>query len=97
MENTYGNKQPFTERIPSSNRTSVKAQDVDKTEMNLVFDSIIEAPEQFKELYDDFISGTLISKVSEADMMLRELVMTSNIDKEKYDLIREKLIGKDGH
>ncbi len=29
MENTYGNKQPFTERIPSSNRTSVKSQDVD--------------------------------------------------------------------
>ncbi|WP_445955989.1 chromosomal replication initiator protein DnaA [Yeosuana sp.] len=29
MENTYGNKQPFTERIPSSNRSSVKAQEVD--------------------------------------------------------------------
>jgi len=29
MENTYGNKQSFTERIPSSNRTSLKAQDVD--------------------------------------------------------------------
>ena len=29
MENTYGNKQPFTEKIPSANRTSVKAQDVD--------------------------------------------------------------------
>ena len=29
MENTYGNKQPFTERIPSSNRSSVKSQDVD--------------------------------------------------------------------
>jgi len=29
MENTYGNKQPFTERIPSSNRTAVKAQDID--------------------------------------------------------------------
>jgi chromosomal replication initiator protein len=29
MENTYGNKQPFTERIPSSNRGGVKAQDVD--------------------------------------------------------------------
>ena len=29
MENTYGNKQPFTERIPSTNRTAVKAQDVD--------------------------------------------------------------------
>ena len=29
MENTYGNKQPFTERIPSSNRSSVKAQNVD--------------------------------------------------------------------
>ena len=28
MENTYGNKQPFTEKIPSSNRSSVKAQDV---------------------------------------------------------------------
>ncbi len=29
MENTYGNKQPFTERIPSSNRGAVKAQDID--------------------------------------------------------------------
>ena len=29
MENTYGNKQPFTERIPSSNRAALKAQDVD--------------------------------------------------------------------
>ncbi len=29
MENTYGNKQPFTERIPSSNRTAVKSQEVD--------------------------------------------------------------------
>jgi chromosomal replication initiator protein len=29
MENTYGNKQPFTERIPSSNRSFVKAQNVD--------------------------------------------------------------------
>lgn len=29
MENTYGNKQPFTERIPSSNRGSVKPQDVE--------------------------------------------------------------------
>ncbi|WP_066225317.1 chromosomal replication initiator protein DnaA [Formosa haliotis] len=29
MENTYGNKQPFTERIPSSSRSSVKPQDVD--------------------------------------------------------------------
>lgn len=29
MENTYGNKEPFTEKIPSSNRTGVKSQDVD--------------------------------------------------------------------
>ena len=29
MENTYGNKQPFTERIPSSNRGGFKAQNVD--------------------------------------------------------------------
>ncbi len=29
MENTYGNKQPFTEKIPSSNRTPVKSQEVD--------------------------------------------------------------------
>ena len=29
MENTYGNKQPFTERIPSSNRGGIKAQNVD--------------------------------------------------------------------
>mgnify|MGYP001284669102 CR=1 FL=1 len=29
MENTYGNKQPFTEKIPSSNRGAFKSQDVD--------------------------------------------------------------------
>ena len=29
MENTYGNKQPFTEKIPSSNRTAVYSQPVD--------------------------------------------------------------------
>ena len=29
MENTYGNKQPFTEKIPSTNRSAVKSQDVD--------------------------------------------------------------------
>ena len=29
MENTYGNRQPFTERIPSSNRTAVISQEVD--------------------------------------------------------------------
>ena len=29
MENTYGNKQPFTERIPSANRGAVKSQEVD--------------------------------------------------------------------
>lgn len=29
MENTYGNKQPFTEKIPSSNRTPVSSQEVD--------------------------------------------------------------------
>ena len=29
MENTYGNKQPFTEKIPSSNRSAVKSQYVD--------------------------------------------------------------------
>lgn len=29
MENTYGNKQPFTEKIPSTQRTSVKSQEVD--------------------------------------------------------------------
>jgi chromosomal replication initiator protein len=29
MENTYGNKQPFTEKIPSSNRSQMKDQEVD--------------------------------------------------------------------
>ncbi|GAA0719277.1 chromosomal replication initiator protein DnaA [Aquimarina litoralis] len=29
MENTYGNKKPFTEKIPSSNRTPVTSQEVD--------------------------------------------------------------------
>ncbi len=35
MENTYGNKQPFTEKIPSSNRAnSYKSQDVDAPSKN---------------------------------------------------------------
>ncbi|MBK42340.1 MAG: chromosomal replication initiator protein DnaA [Flavobacteriaceae bacterium] len=29
MENTYGNKQPFTEKIPSSNRGTIKSQQAD--------------------------------------------------------------------
>ena len=29
MENTYGNKEPFTERIPSSNRGNVSSQEMD--------------------------------------------------------------------
>ena len=29
MENTYGNKQPFTEKIPSSNRATMQPQEVD--------------------------------------------------------------------
>ena len=29
MENTYGNKQPFTESIPSSQQAAVQAQQVD--------------------------------------------------------------------
>ena len=29
MENTYGNKQPFTEKIPSSQRTQISSQDID--------------------------------------------------------------------
>lgn len=29
MENTYGNKQPFTEKIPSSNRAPAKDQEID--------------------------------------------------------------------
>lgn len=29
MENSYGNKQPFTEKIPSSNRGALRSQDVD--------------------------------------------------------------------
>lgn len=29
MENTYGNKQPFTEKIPSTNRSNLRSQDVD--------------------------------------------------------------------
>ena len=29
MENTYGNKQPFTEKIPSINRSAIKSQEAD--------------------------------------------------------------------
>jgi chromosomal replication initiator protein len=35
MENTYGNKQPFTEQIPSAQRASVKPQDIDTQYKNL--------------------------------------------------------------
>jgi chromosomal replication initiator protein len=29
MENTYGNKQPFTEQLPSANRAPMKPQNID--------------------------------------------------------------------
>jgi chromosomal replication initiator protein len=29
MENTYGNKKPFTEKIPSANRSNLRAQEID--------------------------------------------------------------------
>ena len=29
MENTYGNKKPFTEKIPSANRSNMRAQEID--------------------------------------------------------------------
>lgn len=35
MENTYGNKEPFTEQLPSANRVSVKPQEVDAPIKNL--------------------------------------------------------------
>lgn len=35
MENTLGNKQPFTEQLPSNNRTAVKPQQVDAPIKNL--------------------------------------------------------------
>jgi chromosomal replication initiator protein len=35
MENTFGNKQPFTEQLPSANRTPVKSQEIDATFKNL--------------------------------------------------------------
>ncbi|MCB0451210.1 MAG: chromosomal replication initiator protein DnaA, partial [Confluentibacter sp.] len=35
MENTYGNKQPFTEQLPSTHRSPVKPQDVDAPLKNL--------------------------------------------------------------
>ncbi|MEY2671522.1 MAG: hypothetical protein RLZZ577_1838, partial [Bacteroidota bacterium] len=35
MENTYGNKQPYTEQLPSANRAQMKPQDVDAPLKNL--------------------------------------------------------------
>ena len=35
MENTYGNKLPFTEQLPSNNRSPIKLQDVDATYKNI--------------------------------------------------------------
>jgi chromosomal replication initiator protein len=35
MENTYGNKQPFTEQLPSANRSPMKPQNVDAPFKNL--------------------------------------------------------------
>ena len=34
MENTYGNKLPFTEQLPSNNRSPIKSQDVDAAYKN---------------------------------------------------------------
>jgi len=35
MENTYGNKQPFTEQLPSNHRSPIKAQEVDAPLKNI--------------------------------------------------------------
>ena len=35
MENTYGNKLPFTEQLPSNSRSPIKSQDVDATYKNI--------------------------------------------------------------
>jgi chromosomal replication initiator protein len=35
MENTYGNKQPFTEQLPSANRAPMKSQNIDAPYKNL--------------------------------------------------------------
>ena len=35
MENTYGNKQPFTEQLPSSHRSPIKSQEIDAPFKNL--------------------------------------------------------------
>lgn len=35
MENTYGNKQPFTEQLPSAHRSPMKTQEVDAPFKNL--------------------------------------------------------------
>jgi chromosomal replication initiator protein len=35
MENTYGNKQPFTEQLPSAHRSPIKSQEVDAPFKNL--------------------------------------------------------------
>jgi len=35
MENTYGNKQPFTEQLPSAHRSPIKSQEIDAPFKNL--------------------------------------------------------------
>lgn len=70
---------------------ALKAQSASADEFELVFDSIISSPKDFQELYNDFLAGTLIDKVADADSLLRKLIAASNIDKDKYDAIRKQL------
>ena len=63
MENTYGNKLPFTEQLPSNNRSPIKSQEVDAPYKHLnpelknpfVIPGIRNLKIEFQELQMDFL------------------------------------------
>lgn len=68
---------------------ALKSENPSSDELNVVFDSIKESPEQFQELYNDFINNTFIGKLAAADNLLRKMIAESNIDRGKFKVIQE--------
>lgn len=59
---------------------AIKQEQPTNDEINLVFDSIKESPEQFEELYKDFIEDAMVAKMAYVSRLLRRLVAGINIE-----------------
>lgn len=72
---------------------ALKSENPSTRELGLVFDSIKESPEQFQELYQDFIQGTFIGKLAEANGLLHGMIEKPD-DEGKFEEIQKHFKNK---